>query len=199
MSKYEPIEINHPTEANSEDGFLPYLRDDETLARPWVRPGTPGLEHRVGGLEKEANTGNVCYDGENHDAMTRARQAKVEAARQVIPPIEVHGTVDSSTLVLGWGGTSGAIASAVAVLEQEGDGPAFAHLRHMNPFPSDLGEVLGRYETVIIPEINMGQLSLLIRGKYMKDVASICEMKGRSFHTNVLADRIRAIMNGGEA
>ena len=199
MSTYEPIEIKHPTEPNSEDGFLPYLRDDETLARPWVRPGTPGLEHRVGGLEKEADTGNVCYDGDNHDAMSRARQAKIEAAQQVIPPIEVHGTVDSSTLVLGWGGTSGAIASAVAVLEQEGEAPAFAHLRHMNPFPSDLGAVLERYETVIIPEINMGQLSLLIRGRYLKDVISICEMKGRSFHTNELAERIRTIMNGGEA
>ncbi len=197
ISSYEPIEITHPTSPNHGDEFLPYLRDEQTLARPWVIPGTPGLEHRVGGLEKEADTGNVCYDGDNHDAMTRARQAKVDAAMDVIPPLEVKGTVDSSTLVLGWGGTSGSIASAVKLLEREGAAPAYAHLRHLNPFPANLGEVLDRYDTLIIPEINMGQLSSLIRSKYLKDAIGINELKGRGFKTDELADRIRDIMNGG--
>lgn len=196
ISSYEPITITHPTTTNSDEGFMPYLRDEETHARPWVKPGTPGLEHRIGGLEKEVGTGNVCYDGENHDAMTRVRQAKVDAAVQVIPPLEVKGNTDSSTLVLGWGGTSGAIASAIALLEAEGDGPAFAHLRHMNPFPGNLGEILDRYQQVIIPEINLGQLSSLIRGRYMKDVIGINELKGRSFQSKELADCIRQHMQG---
>ncbi|MCH2132137.1 MAG: 2-oxoacid:acceptor oxidoreductase subunit alpha [Phycisphaerales bacterium] len=199
ISSYEPITVQHPTQSNAEDGFLPYLRDGETLARPWVKPGTPGLEHRVGGLEKEIDTGNVCYDGENHDAMTRARHDKVQAAVQVIPPLEVTGNTDSSTLILGWGGTSGAISSAVAILEREGNGPAYAHLRHLNPFPGNLGEILDRYEQVIIPEINLGQLCMLIRGRYMKDAISINELKGRSFQSKDLADRIRHHMQGGAA
>ncbi len=196
LSSYDPIVVEHPTTPNSEEGFLPYLRDEETLARPWVVPGTPGLEHRLGGLEKEADTGNVCYDGDNHDAMTRARQAKVDAVVQDIPPLEVRGNTSSSTLVLGWGGTSGSIASAVAMLEKEGDGPAYTHLRHINPFPGNLGELLATYDTVVVPEINMGQLALLLRARYLKEIVSVCEMKGRSFNTAELAARIRDAMKG---
>lgn len=196
LDSYEPIVIEHPTVPNSEDGFKPYARDENTGARPWVVPGTPGLEHRLGGLEKEAETGNVCYDGDNHDLMSRARQAKIDAAADVIPHLEVRGRVDSSTLVLGWGGTSGSIEAAVSLLAQEDRSPAFTHLRHINPFPRNLGEVLDRYEKVIIPEINMGQLSMLIRSRYLKDAIGINELKGRSFRTRELADRIRSIMDG---
>ena len=196
LDSYEPIVIDHPTVSNSEDGFKPYVRDEKTGARPWVIPGTPGLEHRLGGLEKEADTGNVCYDGDNHDSMSRARQAKIDAAADVIASLEVHGGVDSSTLVLGWGGTSGSIAAAVSILGQEGEAPAYAHLRHINPFPRNLGEILEQYDQVIIPEINMGQLSMLIRSRYLKDAIGINELKGRSFRTRELADRIRSIMDG---
>ncbi len=199
LSSYEPIVIEHPTESNSEDGFKPYVRDEKTGARPWVTPGTPGLEHRLGGLEKEADTGNVCYDGDNHHAMSHARQAKIDAAADVIPPLEVKGRVDSNTLVLGWGGTSGSIAAAVSLLAQEDCSPAFSHLRHINPFPRNLGEVLDRYDKIIIPEINMGQLSMLIRSRFLKDAIGINELKGRSFRTRELADRIKSIMNGGGA
>jgi len=199
LDSYEPIVIEHPTVPNSEDGFKPYVRDEKTGARPWVIPGTPGLEHRLGGLEKEAETGNVCYDGDNHDSMSRARQAKIDAAADIIAPIEVHGGVDSSTLVLGWGGTSGSIEAAVSILSQEGESPAYAHLRHINPFPRNLGQVLSQYQKVIIPEINMGQLSMLIRARYLIDAIGINELKGRSFRTRELADRIRAIMDGGDS
>ncbi|MEE2908062.1 MAG: 2-oxoacid:acceptor oxidoreductase subunit alpha [Planctomycetota bacterium] len=198
LDAIEPIVIQHPTQPNTESGYQPYVRDDKTHARPWAIPGTPGLEHRLGGLEKEANTGNVSYDGDNHDAMCRIRQAKVAAAADVIPPLEVQGDSGSSTLVLGWGSTSGAIAAASMILAEEGCPIAYAHLRHLNPFPSNLESLLQTYERVIVPEVNLGQLCTLIRGTFMKDAVSISEMKGRSFKTNELVDRIKAVMQGSK-
>ena len=191
LDAIEPITIEHPTEPNDGAAFRPYLRDEATGARPWAIPGTPGLEHRVGGLEKEAVTGNVCYDGENHEAMVHVRQAKIEAAQAVIPPMEIGGAVEADTLVLGWGGTRGAILEAVDRLAQEGIEVAHAHLRHLNPFPGDLGEVLGRYRRVIVPEINSGQLRFLLRGKYMCDAKGVNVLRGRSFQVQELIDGIK--------
>ena len=198
LDAIEPIEIEHPTGPNDGDTFHPYLRDPDTGARPWAIPGTPGLEHRVGGLEKEAVTGNVCYDGENHEAMVQARADKVRAAQAVIPPLEVAGAVDSDTLVLGWGGSLGAILEAAKVLAEDGHPVAHAHLRHLNPFPANLGEVLAQYDRVIVPETNAGQLRFLLRAEFLCDAKGVNVMRGRSFQVQELADGIKAAM-GGEA
>lgn len=189
-----PIDVEHPTEPNAGDNFHPYVRDSETGSRPWAIPGTPGLEHRVGGLEKEIDTGNVCYDGENHETMVLARQAKIDAAQAVIPPLEVSGSVDSDTLVLGWGGSLGAILEASDRLSDEGHAVAHAHLRHMNPFPANLGEVLKRYNRVVIPETNTGQLRFLLRAKFLCDAIGVNVIRGRSFRVQELVDSIKSAM-----
>ena len=153
------IEVPHPTEAIDPDaGFRPYVRDPETLARSWALPGTPGLEHRIGSLEKEDGTGNVSYDPENHDEMVRARAEKVARAADVIPELNVRGPESGEVLVLGWGGTYGSITSAADRLRKQGRSVSSAHLRHLNPFPKNLESVLRRFERVVVPEINMGQL-----------------------------------------
>src|SRR5262249_45046532 len=139
-------------------GFYPYLRDEETLARPWVIPGTPGLEHRVGGLEKDALTGNVSYAPANHEQMIRVRARKIAGIAREIPPTELFGPADGDLLLLGWGSTYGSIREATRQLQNEGFRVAHAHIRHLNPFPSDLGTLLGRYRHVLVPEINLGQL-----------------------------------------
>ncbi len=190
----DPIEIVHPTEPNDGEQFHPYIRDAATGGRPWAIPGTPGLEHRVGGLEKEENTGNVSYDGINHERMVHARQAKVDSAAASIPPVEVHGDADANTLVLGWGGTRGAILEAANHLSAEGVRIAHAHIRHLNPLPSDLGDVLARYEHVIVPELNNGQLRMLLRGKYLIDIKGVNVLRGRSFQVQELVDGIKSAM-----
>src|SRR5262249_20930696 len=154
-------------------------RDEKTLARPWAIPGTKGLEHRIGGLEKEDVTGNVSYDPLNHDKMVRLRAAKVAGIVQDIPDLEVFGKSSGDLLVLGWGGTYGAITSAVEKLQAEGLSVSSAHLRYLNPFPKNLGEILGRFEKVLIPELNLGQLSLLIRAKYLVDAKSFNKVQGK--------------------
>ncbi|MGH3745081.1 MAG: 2-oxoacid:acceptor oxidoreductase subunit alpha, partial [Mycobacteriales bacterium] len=163
------VEPGFATEPNGEDGtFLPYLRDPETLARPWALPGTPGLEHRIGGLEKADRTGNISYDPTNHDTMVRLRAAKVAGIARSIPPLEVDDPGGEATvLVLGWGSTYGPIAAAIDGLRKTGRHVAQAHLRHLAPFPENTGEVLRRYDKVLIPEMNLGQLALLIRGTYL--------------------------------
>ena len=191
------IKVTHPTAGENTNGsFKPYHRDDETLARPWAIPGTPGLEHRVGGLEKQAETGNVSYDPDNHDAMIRTRAAKVAMAATSIPPLEVRGPETGDALVLGWGGTYGSITTAVDRLRASGRSVSSAHLRYLNPMPSNLEQVLRRFKHVIIPEINMGQLSMLIRSKYLIDAVGINVMRGRPFNVESLADRISQIMDG---
>lgn len=188
----EPIPVENPWETNNPGGpFLPYKRDPGTLARPWVLPGTPGLEHRIGGLEKEHERGNVSYDGENHDFMVRTRAAKVAKAADTIPPIEVRGPDSGDVLVLGWGGTYGAITTAGDMLREEGLSVSTAHLRYLNPMPANLGEVLGRFKRVVIPELNQGQLLMLIRSKFMIDAVGIHEQYGQMFRVQSLADRIR--------
>ena len=162
------------------EGFLPYDRD-ENLARPWAVPGTPGLEHRVGGLEKEHRTGNVSYDPQNHQFMTDLRAEKVAKVADHIPPTEVFGDDSGGVLVVGWGGTRGAIRAAVTNLRGSGQKVSQVHLRHINPFPKDLGDILGRYERILVPELNMGQLAMLLRATYDVDVRTYNKVQGKPF------------------
>jgi 2-oxoglutarate/2-oxoacid ferredoxin oxidoreductase subunit alpha len=175
-------------------GFLPYERDPETLARPWAIPGTPGLEHRIGGLEKEDVTGNVSYDPQNHERMVRLRAEKVERIAQSIPPLEVFGEQSGDLLVLGWGSTAGAINGAVNTAQKLGLKVSRAHLRYLNPFPSNLGEVLARFEHVLLPEMNLGQLALLLRARYLKDVQSLTKVQGQPFTRQEILEKIQQIL-----
>jgi 2-oxoglutarate ferredoxin oxidoreductase subunit alpha len=186
--------VQHATEPNGSDAkanpvFHPYLRDPETLARPWAVPGTPGLEHRIGGIEKADVTGEISYDPDNHDTMTRLRQAKVDGIAATIPDLEVDDpTGDADVLVLGWGSTYGPIAAATRLVRNTGSTVARAHLRHLNPFPANTGDVLRSYKRVVVPEMNLGQLSLLLRAKYLVDVQSHTQVRGLPFTATNLAD-----------
>ncbi|HEX9736397.1 MAG TPA: 2-oxoacid:acceptor oxidoreductase subunit alpha [Thermoanaerobaculia bacterium] len=160
--------------------FQPYRRDEETLARPWAIPGTPGLEHRIGGLSKADVTGEVSYDPLNHEKMIRLRAAKVERVADSLPPLEVVGDGEG-LLVVGWGSTLGAITGAVNQARRDGYRVSRVHLRHLNPLPKDLGDVLARFDQVLLPELNSGQLALLLRGRYLKDVKSLSKIQGRPF------------------
>jgi 2-oxoglutarate ferredoxin oxidoreductase subunit alpha len=179
---------NHTLEDGTEV-FWPYKRDPQTLARPWAVPGTPGLEHRVGGIEKQDGTGNISYDPANHDFMVRTRQAKVDGID--VPDIEVDDPHGARTLVLGWGSTYGPITAAVRRLRTAGEAIAQAHLRHLNPFPANLGEVLARYERVVVPEMNLGQLATLIRAKYLVDAHSYNQVNGMPFKAEQLAAALK--------
>jgi 2-oxoglutarate ferredoxin oxidoreductase subunit alpha len=195
LASIPPIVVRQPTETNNPGGpYKPYLRDPQTLARPWVIPGTPGLEHRVGGLEKQDGTGNVSYDPDNHDHMVRTRAAKVLKAAEVIPPLQVRGPQEGEVLLLGWGGTYGSITTAADELRARGHAVGSAHLRHLCPFPANLGDVLRRFRTVIIPEINLGQLRMLIRAHFLIDAIGINEVRGRMFRVQDLVDRTIEIM-----
>ncbi len=194
------IDPNFATEPNHTNGkgqaeFWPYLRDDETLARPWAVPGTAGLEHRIGGLEKGDGHGNISYDPANHDFMVRTRQAKIDRIAESIPPLAVDDPPGSSgegarVLVLGWGSTYGPIGAAVRQVRKAGLAVAQAHLRHLNPFPNDLGEVLKRYDAVMVPEMNLGQLSMLLRAKFLVDVVGYNHVRGLPLRAAELADAI---------
>jgi 2-oxoglutarate ferredoxin oxidoreductase subunit alpha len=191
-----PIKIDHPTETNNPDGgFLAYKRDEETLARPWAIPGTPGLEHRIGGLEKEEETGNVSYEPDNHEHMVRLRAAKVQRADQIIPELEVRGPDSGEVLLLGWGGTYGAITTAGDEMRAAGHNVSTAHLRYINPFPRNLGDVLGRFKTIVIPEINLGQLLMLIRGQFLVDAIGINEVRGKMFRVDTLIEKTLEILS----
>lgn len=183
---------NH-TDADGNEEFWPYLRDPETLARPWAIPGTKGIEHRIGGLEKADGSGDVSYDPENHDRMVRLRQAKVDAIADTIPDIEVDDpSGDADVLILGWGSTYGPIGAAVEVSRRNGVKVAQAHLRHLNPFPRNLGDVLRRYRMVLVPEMNLGQLSMLLRAKYLVDITGVNQVRGLPFKSTELIDAINA-------
>jgi 2-oxoglutarate ferredoxin oxidoreductase subunit alpha len=175
-------------------GFFPYLRDEETLARPWVKPGTPGLEHRIGGIEKDYLTGNISYAPANHEQMVRVRHKKVANITQEIPPTQVKGPERGKLLVLGWGSTYGAIAAAVEAAQAQGHTVAHAHLRYLNPLPADLGDVLSRYEKVLVPEMNMGQLLKLVRAEYLVDAVGLNKIQGRPFKVSEVATRIARML-----
>ncbi|MEV8568602.1 2-oxoacid:acceptor oxidoreductase subunit alpha [Streptomyces sp. NPDC051322] len=176
--------------ADGTEVYHPYKRDPETLARPWAVPGTPGLEHRIGGIEKQDGTGNISYDPANHDFMVRTRQAKIDGIR--VPDIDVDDPHENTrTLVLGWGSTYGPITAAVRRLRAAGTPIAQAHLRHLNPFPGNLREVLARYDKVVVPEMNLGQLASLIRAKYLVDAISYNQVNGMPFKAEQLADVLK--------
>ena len=193
LPRIEPrfaTETNHISDKGDPE-FWPYLRDEDTLARPWAVPGTPGLEHRVGGLEKGDGHGNISYEPANHDFMVRTRAAKVERIADSIPPLEVDDpTGDAKVLVLGWGSTYGPIGAAIRQVRKQGARVAQAHLRHLNPFPKDLGDVLKRYDAVMVPEMNLGQLSLLLRARYLVDVVGYNHVRGLPLRAAELADAI---------
>ena len=173
---------------------MPYLRDPETLARQWAIPGTPGLEHRIGGLEKEDVTGNVSYDPDNHDHMVRLRAQKVAGIAADIPELEVDDPDGASLLVLGWGGTYGPIQSAARRLRKTGKNVAHAHLTHLNPFPRNLGDVLRGYEKVLVPEMNLGQLLKLVRAEFLVDAVGYNRVRGLPFRSDELAEAIEAML-----
>ncbi|WP_326767176.1 2-oxoacid:acceptor oxidoreductase subunit alpha [Streptomyces sp. NBC_01591] len=175
--------------ADGTEVFWPYKRDPQTLARPWALPGTPGLEHRIGGIEKQDGSGNISYDPANHDLMVRTRQAKIDGIE--VPDLQVDDPSDARTLVLGWGSTYGPITAAVRRLRTAGHPIAQAHLRSLSPFPKNLGEVLGRYDKVIVPEMNLGQLATLIRAKYLVDAHSYNQVNGMPFKAEQLATALK--------
>ena len=191
IEKLPQIEARFITQPNMGDEFWPYVRDDETLARPWAIPGTPGLEHRLGGLEKADGTGNISYDPDNHELMTQLRAAKIKAIEEDIDPLEWDDEEGARVLVLGWGSTYGAIGAACRRLRSQGKKIARAQLRHMNPFPKNLRDVLERFETIVIPEMNTGQLSKLIRSEFLIDSHTINKVKGTPFKA---ADLERELM-----
>ncbi|HYB85898.1 MAG TPA: 2-oxoacid:acceptor oxidoreductase subunit alpha [Streptosporangiaceae bacterium] len=194
----DEFSYSKPQEWRGGDGkveFLPFKRDPDTLARPWAIPGMPGLEHRIGGIEKADGAGTISYDPDNHDRMVRLRQAKVDGIARDIGPLEVDDPDGMArVLVLGWGSTYGSIGAAVRRIRTAGGSVAQAHLRHLNPFPVNLGEVLASYEKVLVPEINLGQLALLLRGRYHADVISYNRVRGLPFRAAELADVIQDVI-----
>jgi 2-oxoglutarate ferredoxin oxidoreductase subunit alpha len=196
-----PVDPGFATEPNAPDGsgeFWPYLRDDDTLARPWAVPGTAGLEHRIGGLEKADGRGSISYDPDNHDRMVRLRAAKIDGIP--VPDLEVDDPDgDAELLVLGWGSTYGPIGAGARRVRALGHKVAQAHLRHLNPMPANLGEVLARYRTVLVPEMNLGQLSLLLRGRFLVDVKSYTKVSGLPFKAEELQDLFLDHLSGVQA
>jgi 2-oxoglutarate/2-oxoacid ferredoxin oxidoreductase subunit alpha len=188
-STLEPIDVRF-AEPNGAP-FLPYRRDPETLARPWAIPGTPGLEHRIGGLEKANETGNVSYDPDNHDLMTQLRAQKVAGIK--VPDLAVDHQEGADVLVLSWGGTYGPVHAGVRRVRAAGGRAAHAHLRWLNPFPANLGDVLGSYDRVLIPEMNMGQLLQLVRARYLVDAVGYNRVTGKPFKAGEIADAVEAL------
>jgi 2-oxoglutarate/2-oxoacid ferredoxin oxidoreductase subunit alpha len=184
------LRVNFATEPNALDGsgeHWPYLRDQSTLARDWAVPGTPGLQHRIGGLEKADGKGNISYDPDNHDHMTRLRQSKVDGV--AVPDLEVEDpSGQANVLVIGWGSTYGPIGAACRSLRRRGQRVAQAHLRYLNPFPANLAEVLRSYDRVVVPELNLGQLAMLVRSRFLVDAVSYNKVAGLPFMEDELVE-----------
>jgi 2-oxoglutarate ferredoxin oxidoreductase subunit alpha len=175
-------------------GFFPYLRDETTLARPWVRPGTPGLEHRIGGLEKDYLTGNISYAPLNHEQMVRVRYRKMAKITQDIPPTTITGPDRGKLLVIGWGSTYGSIAAAVREFQEQGESVSHVHLRYLNPLPADLGGIITRFDKVLVPEMNMGQLLRVLRAEYLVDAVGLNKIQGRPFKVAEITARIARML-----
>jgi 2-oxoglutarate/2-oxoacid ferredoxin oxidoreductase subunit alpha len=191
------LSVEFASELNSPDGteFWPYLRDETTLARPWAIPGTPGLEHRVGGLEKLDGRGSISYDTDNHDRMVRLRQAKIDGIAADIEPLAVDDpSGEAELLVLGWGSTYGPVAAACRRVRNNGGKVAHAHLRHLNPMPANTGDVLRSYSKVLIPEMNLGQLLMLIRARYLVDAVGYNQVRGLPFKAAELETAIQEVL-----
>jgi 2-oxoglutarate/2-oxoacid ferredoxin oxidoreductase subunit alpha len=175
-------------------GFFPYIRDERTLARPWVRPGTPGLEHRIGGLSKEHITGNVSYSPANHEQMMRIRARKVAGIAREIPPTQVGGAQEGDVLVVGWGGTYGALAGATQELNARGKAVGHVQLRHLNPLPPDLADVFARFKKILVPELNLGQLVKILRAEFLVDAVGMNKVQGRPFKISELVTRVQRML-----
>ena len=191
------IEIEHPgprRSTNGQEPFLPYRRDPETLARPWALPGTAGLEHRMGGLSKAPLTGNVSYAPQDHERMVVDRAEKVARLADVIPDLEVYGPKAGDLLLLSWGGTFGAVRSAVEAAQGEGKQVAHAQLRYLNPLPRNLREILSRYNRVLVPELNSGQLAFLLRGRYALNVSSYPKLHAKPFTIGEISQKIDELL-----
>ena len=188
----DPITVKHPIDA---EGFYPYSRDDSTLARPWAVPGTPGLEHRLGGLEKQHETGTVSHDADNHERMSLLRADKVKRIAEFIPEQSVDGEQDAHVLVLSWGGTRGVVSTAVKHCRDRGLSVAHAHLRYLNPFPRNLGALMARHARVLVPELNNGQLAQLLRAQFLIDVASLSKVQGRPFTIAEIEDKVEELLS----
>jgi 2-oxoglutarate/2-oxoacid ferredoxin oxidoreductase subunit alpha len=195
FSDLKKIEVVHPGPRQNGEPFLPYQRD-ERLARPWAVPGTPGLEHRIGGLEKQDVTGNVSYDPANHQHMVNTRAKKVENIANDLPPQKLDGPAAGDLLVISWGGTYGACATAVHQVQATGKSVTHCHLRYLNPLPKELGDIIRRFEKVLIPELNLGQLRTIIRSKYLVDAVGLNKVQGKPFHVSELVNKIEAILGG---
>jgi 2-oxoglutarate ferredoxin oxidoreductase subunit alpha len=191
-----PIEYSHPEgiSGNGHEPFLSYKRDPDTMARPWAIPGTPGLEHRIGGLSKAPVTGNVSYNPLHHEQMVRERAEKIARLAEFIPEQDVFGPASGELLLLSWGGTFGSVRSAVAQAQRRGLSVAHAHLRYLNPFPRNLRDILGRYRQVIVPELNGGQLAFLLRGRYALDIQSYTKVHGRPFTIGEISHKIEQVL-----
>jgi 2-oxoglutarate ferredoxin oxidoreductase subunit alpha len=188
-----PIPVSFRTDP---EGFFPYARDPKTLARPWVRPGTPGLEHRIGGIEKQDITGNISYDPANHELMTHNRARKVAAVTQDIPPTTVHGESSGDLLVIGWGSTYGAITAAEEELRAQGTRVSHVHLRYLNPLPADLAGILQDFKKILVPEMNLGQLRMLLRATYLVDAVGLNKIQGQPFKVSEIVEGIRRALEG---
>src|SRR5271169_6805552 len=194
LSDIPTFTVKFASEANGPNGYLPYKRDPQTLARPWAVPGTPGLEHRVGGLEKQDVTGNINYEPLNHENMVRIRAAKVAGIVQEIPDVVPAGDAEGDLLIVAWGSTHGAITAAVNAQRAQGRKIGHVHLRYLNPLPANLGEVLQRYKTVLVPELNMGQLLWVLRAKYLVDAIGLNKIQGRPFKQAEVEQKIEEIL-----
>lgn len=190
LDQLPTIDVRRPPQATD---FTPYQRDGR-LARPWAAPGTPGLTHRVGGLEKEIDTGNVSYEPADHEKMVRLRSEKIARIAEIIPPLSVDGPADGDLLVLGWGSTAGAIRTAAQRCRRDGLPVANAHLRHVHPLPANLAAVLGRYRKVLVPELNAGQLAQLLRAAFPGEIVSLCKVRGQPFQVNEIEVKIREVI-----
>ena len=190
VASLAPIDVSHAAPTSGDEPFLPYKRDPETLARPWAIPGTAGLEHRIGGLEKQKDTGNVSYDPQNHEDMTRVRQAKVDVVQADIPDIVAYGD-DGGLLVVSWGGTFGAVRTAVDQARLTGLKVGHAHLRWLNPMPANLEALLWRYDDVLVPELNMGQLAGVLRQRFLVNAVSYPKVQGKPFMVAEVLARIQ--------
>ena len=193
VSDLPAIGVDFPTDTN---GFEPYLRDEATLARPWALPGTPGLEHRIGGLEKEDGSGNVSYDPDNHEQMVHLRSEKVARIADDIPPTEIYGEESGELLVLSWGGTFGAVRTAVEHKQVESKSVSHVHLRYLNPLPTEIGDIMKGFKSVLIPELNLGQLRLLIRAEYLVDAVGLNKIQGQPFHVFEVESKIDELLRG---
>jgi 2-oxoglutarate/2-oxoacid ferredoxin oxidoreductase subunit alpha len=189
-----PVDHNQTHAGDDPTNFKVYRRDEATLARRWAVPGIPGFEHRIGGLEKDQLTGNVSYDADNHELMIHTRARKVANIANFIPEQKVHGSPRGKLLVLGWGSPFGAIRAAVDQCRARGLDVSHAHLRYLNPFPKNLGEILNNFETVLVPELNLGQLSFLIQGRYLRQVVSMTKVKGRPFLVHEITGKIEELL-----